>query len=252
MQRFSTLRLLIVSFQVCFTLISVAQTPIASKGDLFLVQPRITPLRDKNIIPVFLHQPFRAYDGTGNNVSSRQAFEYGASDIALFPELPAQYDKSDPNNTMAGAGRPSARQISNLLCDEPVTHFNERQLSTFVYVWGQFIDHDMSLTPTGSKEYPPIALPLDAASASTRNETLTRIYLNPASGILNVNLGEMQGPVQVSTYNTTASRLMKAQLSMAGQASMQISVADLPDGVFMVSISNGNEIKTLKLVKNSH
>jgi len=62
----------------------------------------------------------------------------------------------------------------------------------------------------------------------------------------------MQGPVQVSTYNTTASRLMKAQLSMAGQASMQISVADLPDGVFMVSISNGNEIKTLKLVKNSH
>ncbi len=143
------------------SLAGFAQTRREFAGKLFVNQPRETPLRDKTRLPVFLHQPFRTYDGTGNNISSKQAFEYGAADIALFREIPAQYGPSDPNNAMAGANRPGPREISNLLCDEPVTHFNDRGLSTFVYVWGQFIDHDMSLTPTGTTEYVPIPLPAD-------------------------------------------------------------------------------------------
>src|SRR5690242_15111504 len=71
-------------------------------GQLFVNQPRETPLRNKNIIPIFLHVPFRSYDGTGNNISSRAAFEYGASDIALFREISPQYGPTDPNNAMAG------------------------------------------------------------------------------------------------------------------------------------------------------
>src|SRR5664279_4147140 len=130
-------------------------------GKLFVNQPRQTPLRDKNRLPVFLHSFFRAYDGTGNNISSRQAFDYGAADIALFREIPPQYGPTDPNNAMAGSNRPSPREISNVLCDEPVTHFNDRDRSTLVYVWGQFIDHDMSSTPTGTTEYVPIPLPPD-------------------------------------------------------------------------------------------
>jgi hypothetical protein len=43
--------------------------------------------------------------------------------------------------------------------DEPVTQFNTRQLSTLVYQWGQFLDHDMSATPTGTTEYVSIPLP---------------------------------------------------------------------------------------------
>ncbi|MBK8722396.1 MAG: hypothetical protein IPL95_09050 [Saprospiraceae bacterium] len=39
--------------------------------------------------------------------------------------------------------------------------FNSRNLSTFVYVWGQFLDHDINLTPTGNTEYSPIVLPND-------------------------------------------------------------------------------------------
>lgn len=62
---------------------------------------------------------------------------------------------------MNGTSRPSARKISNVLCDEPVTQFSSRNLSAFVYVWGQFIDHDMTLTPTGNTEYVPVGLPAD-------------------------------------------------------------------------------------------
>lgn len=154
------------SISVLFVLIGISisgfsQTKRDIAGKLFVNQPRQTPFRDRNRLPVFLHQFFRTYDGTGNNISSRQAFEYGATDIALFREIPAQYGPTDPNNAMAGSQRPSPREISNVLCDEPVTHFNKRGLSTFVYVWGQFIDHDMSLTPTGTTEYVPIPLPPD-------------------------------------------------------------------------------------------
>ncbi|MEI7587087.1 peroxidase family protein [Runella sp.] len=106
------------------------------------------------------HTPYRTIDGTNNNLIPNQQ-EWGASDIPLLREMPAEYGSSDPKNAMGGATRPSAREISNLLCDEPVTQFNSRNLSAFVYIWGQFIDHDITLTPTGSTESVPITLPAD-------------------------------------------------------------------------------------------
>jgi peroxidase len=159
-----------------------AQTKREAAGKLFLNQKEQTPKRDRSHLPFFIRLPFRSYDGTGNNISSRQNLEWGASDIELFRELPAQYAASDPNNAMAGTSRPSPRAISNLLCDEPVTHFNARELSTYVYVWGQFIDHDMSLTPTGTTEYVPIPLPPDEV-IFTEEIPFDRSLVYPGTGI---------------------------------------------------------------------
>ena len=111
--------------------------------------------------PNRIHNPFRTFDGTNNNISNAQAASWGAVGIPLFREMPPAYGKSDPNNAMGGEDRPSPRKISNSVIDEPVTTFNGRGLSAFVYVWGQFLDHDMSLTPTGTTEYAPVKLPAD-------------------------------------------------------------------------------------------
>jgi hypothetical protein len=173
---------------------SQAQTKREITGNLFLNQPRQTRPRDLNQLAFFLHRPFRSYDGTGNNISSRQAFDWGAADIPLFRELPAQYGSTDPNNAMAGSTRPGARRISNLLCDEPVTHFNERELSTYIYVWGQFIDHDMSLTPTGTTESVPIPLPSDEV-VFTEEIPFDRSEVRTGTGI--------QNPRQQSNLNTS-------------------------------------------------
>src|SRR5262245_32855987 len=80
------------------------------------------------------HLPYRSYDGTNNNTSSLDREQWGASDIPLLRELPPAYGSSDPYNALGGENRPSAREISNVLCDEPVTQFNARGLSAFVYV----------------------------------------------------------------------------------------------------------------------
>lgn len=104
---------------------------------------------------------FRTYNGTNNNLSSSQRLVWGATDIELYRELPAEYASTDPKNAMNGVSRPTARKISNVVSDEPVTQFSSRNLSTFVYVWGQFLDHDITLTPTGTTEYVPVLLPPD-------------------------------------------------------------------------------------------
>ncbi len=120
------LKMLACCFLTVYGMRTQAQTNRETAGRLLLNQPRTGPGRDRSRPPLFIHSAFRTYDGTSNNISSRQALEWGSADIALYRELPPQYGSSDPNNAMAGANRPSPRQISNLLCDEPVTHFNER------------------------------------------------------------------------------------------------------------------------------
>jgi hypothetical protein len=143
---------------------------------------------------MFFHGPFRTYDGTSNNIMSRQGLEYGAANIPLYRELPTAYGPSDPNNAMGGVGRPSPRAISNLLSDEPITHFNERQLSAVAYVWGQFVDHDISLTPTGTTESVPILLPKDEPTF-TEPIPFTRSEVRAGTGI--------NSPRQQSNLNTS-------------------------------------------------
>src|ERR1700750_2703413 len=110
-------------FLIFISIHTQAQTKREIVGNLFLNQTGRPFPRDLSRLTFFLHMPFRSYDGTGNNISNPQTLEWGAADIALFRELPPQDGPTDPKNAMAGSTRPGARQISNLLCDEPVTHF---------------------------------------------------------------------------------------------------------------------------------
>lgn len=140
----------------------MAQRGIAADKRPFIFLQRSTPATaDRGVVPVFrVHLPYRSYDGTNNNILNQRT-TYGSADIALWREVAAAYGSTDPKNAMAGIKRPTPRKISNVVIDEPVTQFNSRELSSFVYVWGQFIDHDMSLTPTDTIEYEPIQLPPD-------------------------------------------------------------------------------------------
>jgi len=137
---------------------SIAQQSRATKGNLLVEvkSPSIDPL---TALPLSTHAANRSINGANNNISSSSKTNWGAAGITLYRELPAQYGSTDPSGAIGGVGRPSPRAISNAVIDEPVTQFNTRQLSTLVYQWGQFLDHDMSATPTGNAEYVPISLP---------------------------------------------------------------------------------------------
>lgn len=97
----------------------------------------------------------RSIDGSGNNPNNPK---WGATNIPMLRELPAVYGSSDPNNALGGANRPDPRHISNQLMDEVEDFRTERQISGMAYVWGQFIDHDITRVKGGT-EAAPIPVP---------------------------------------------------------------------------------------------
>jgi peroxidase len=126
----------------------------------------------------------RSYDGTNNNISGNNRLVWGSANIPLFREMGTSYGSSDNKNALSGPNRPSARRISNALSDEPVTNFNSRGLSSFVYIWGQFLDHDISLTPTDTIEYVPITLPSNEV-LFTEEIPFYRSAVRPGTGVTN-------------------------------------------------------------------
>ena len=122
-------------------------------------------------------QKYRTFDGTLNNLSYTN---WGAANIPLYRELPAEY--ADGKNALAGASRPTPRAISNKLSDEPEDVQNARDMSGLFYIWGQFLDHDITLSPTGSTESAPISLPSDESRFKSPIP-FNRSLVHPGTGV---------------------------------------------------------------------
>lgn len=91
---------------------------------------------------LFAASDIRTIDGTLNNLLHP---DWGSTGEQLLRIAPAEY--GDGISTPAGADRPSARQISNVLVDQNGEELpNDRNLTAYIYVWGQFLDHDLDLT----------------------------------------------------------------------------------------------------------
>ncbi len=127
--------------------------------------------------------PTYSIDGTGNNLVQS---EWGSTGEDLLRLAKPEY--GDGVSTPAGSDRPNAREISNVLADQgDADIISGRDMSAFVYAWGQFIDHDISLTPTSNTEPFNIAVPkgdpyFDPASTASKIISMTRSSFDPATG----------------------------------------------------------------------
>jgi hypothetical protein len=99
----------------------------------------------------------RTIDGTANNLSDTNM---GAANTQLQRLVSTDY--SDAIAAPAGPRRPSARKISNTLAYQAISQPNTLSRSDFVWVWGQYVDHDIGLTEGHSPAEPfNIQVPLD-------------------------------------------------------------------------------------------
>jgi hypothetical protein len=96
---------------------------------------------------------------------------------------------SDGVSALAGTSRPSPREISNAIAAQSGTIFNARQMSDWVWQWGQFLDHDLDLTPQpGSPaEHANVPVPagdpfFDPLSTGMQVIFFDRSVFDPASG----------------------------------------------------------------------
>ncbi|WP_198422213.1 peroxidase family protein [Gimesia chilikensis] len=101
---------------------------------------------------------YASIDGTGNNIDNP---ELGSTRTQLIRLAEAAY--GDGLSTPAGEDRPSAREISNVIAAAETSQTNARYLTDLFWVWGQFIDHDITLTEVAHDEYgdPLEAFPIE-------------------------------------------------------------------------------------------
>ena len=116
---------------------------------------------DTNACLIDKYLDFRTIDGTCNNIRKGNTMEYGATDILFKRDLPPRYGSEDLLGALGGENRRGARDISNIVSDQPSIIFSETGLSAMVYNWGQFIDHDFALTPENEEEEENIPIPDD-------------------------------------------------------------------------------------------
>lgn len=123
-------------------------------------------------------------DGTGNNLANPA---WGSAGVDLLRTAPAAY--GDGLNTPAGGNRPSARLISDTVSAQgDVNMPSTSSLSAMAYAWGQFIDHDIDLTPTGGTEEFDVNVPkgdpsFDPNGTGTATIPLSRSIFDPATGV---------------------------------------------------------------------
>ena len=84
----------------------------------------------------------RSINGVDNNLTHPS---WGAADIAYVRKTPIAY--ADGMGAPAGVHLEGARSISNAVVAQVQSIPNAAGVSDFVWQWGQFLDHDIDLTP---------------------------------------------------------------------------------------------------------
>ncbi len=170
---------------------SLARRVLFRFGRPFRTGQRRAPSRFRHLSPQQLEERVNfavdvaPIDGVGNNLLNPT---WGSVGVDFLRLAPAEY--ADGVDDPAGADRPSAREISNALAAHPDgAVLNDRDLSAFIYAWGQFLDHDIDLTNTAVPAQSfNIAVPagdpfFDPAGTGTKTISLNRSQTDSATGL---------------------------------------------------------------------
>jgi hypothetical protein len=125
----------------------------------------------------------RSIDGTNNNLTNPSM---GAVNTQLLRQGNAHY--CDAISSLCEAVLPSERLISNSIASQTSSMLNTRNLSSLTWQWGQFIDHDISLTESAYPSQPmQISVPtgdayFDPFSTGLETIDLTRSIYDKTTG----------------------------------------------------------------------
>ena len=103
----------------------------------------------------------RSFDGSGNNLTDSALGSVGEHLLRGSPDAPdpTMTGYADGIDEPARGTEPSPRVISNTISAQTESMPSARGLSAMLWYWGQWIDHDLSLTHVGSSESLPIQVP---------------------------------------------------------------------------------------------
>jgi len=131
----------------------------------------------------------------------------------------------------AGSHRPSAREISNGIADQTVTGLNADGLTDFVWLWGQFLDHDIDLTdPANPAEAFDIEVPrgdpfFDIAATGRATIGFSRSAWEPGTGTSRTNPRRQINSITswIDASNVYGSDEVRAEALRAGKGRLRMS-----------------------------
>jgi peroxidase len=133
-------------------------------------------------LPSFADFEFRTITAQGNNVANETMGSTGTVYMTV-----AGYAYEDGISMPHDFDRPSPREISNVLFEQSGNIFSNVEASNFLWVWGQFVDHDITLTREGHSESYNIDVPMgdpyfDPYGTGTQEISLSRSGYMPGTG----------------------------------------------------------------------
>jgi hypothetical protein len=166
---------------------------------------------------------YRSFDGSNNN---RADLELNAAGTEFGRIGPAHF--ADGISAPVGGNNP--RTISNLVVgagDPDVP--NPEGLSAFMYAWGQFIDHDLTLTRTDGVNSISVVVPAgDPVFPAGSIIPITRAVIDPTTGA---------GTSTPATALNTTTAWLDASMVYGTSAGVAASLR-LPDGHMKTSAGN--------------
>jgi peroxidase len=96
---------------------------------------------------LFHKSQFRTLDGSQNNNDHPEYGNINTPLVRLF-----NHDYSNGINGLSGQNRPNPREISNHICDQKQSYPNSKCATNILWLWGQFIDHDITLVGSSDEK----------------------------------------------------------------------------------------------------
>jgi len=168
---------------------------------------------------------YRTYDGSRNNLQHPNAF--GVANTPLRRVGAANY--GDGRSTLRAG--PNPRAISNQVARWPNAGqppVSGGALSDMVWLWGQFVDHEIDLSPDDSGEYANVTAPADDPTLPDGVIALQRSrFVNDASGVRQQITAISAFIDATNVYGSSIERAMLLRL-LDGTGRMKTSVGNLP------------------------
>ena len=130
-------------------------------------------------LPVSPLLEFRTIDGSGNTTG-----DAGSTGSIFLRRSPVAF--ADGISAPAGGARLSPREVSNLVAAQTTDMPDAGNRTDFLWVWGQFLDHDLNLTRQSGDPFPfsiPAGDPFfDPFNTGTQEMMVTRSTEAPGTG----------------------------------------------------------------------
>lgn len=181
---------------------------------------------------------WRSYDGTGNNILNPL---WGSANIALRRKAISNYKDGSSSLAERGPNNPNPRVVSNSICKMIENNLNEFKLSDMIWVWGQFLDHEVDITPSNPDEKAYISTETKLNDPNELYPSKT-IFFDRSKAILNSDPREQPNaiPSYVDATNVygCSSERAHALRKLDGSGKLKTSLADNNEILLPYNVDN--------------